>query len=235
MSPRLQGHGSNPPPYCLLTRVRPTMTSGSNLAGPCFSLACKLRMALTFLNGSGTSFFKKKTICDMWQFYETQVPVPTNTWMSQQVKLLCQFLSVYSQLLSHLLVEGKQKGFGLAQVLGLHWGALLESTPPWPPLAVFLATEWGFCGARSSSHKEVACPGDPTLGILDLETTPRVQVGLLLRFMLATMCTSSHEGQLFVMLWMEREAERAVGLGPLCMSCHVWMQNSEQSGKSFGH
>lgn len=78
------------------------------------------------------------------------------------------------------------------------------------------------------------------LGILlwaswTLETTPRVQVGLLLPFMLATMCTSSHEGQLFVMLWMEREGERAMGLGPLCMSCHVWMQNSEQSGKSFGH
>lgn len=37
-----------------------------------------------------------------------------------------------------------------------------------------------------------------------------------------------------VVLWMGREGERAVGMGPLCMSCHVWVQNSEQSGKSSG-
>lgn len=51
------------------------MASGSNLVGSCFSIVCKLRTALTFLNGSGTKLFQTKTvICDNSMKLKFQCP-----------------------------------------------------------------------------------------------------------------------------------------------------------------
>lgn len=101
-------------------------------------------------------------------------------------------------------------GFWTGTGSQMHWGALFWSTLLWPPLAVFLTREWGFCSTRNGTYMEPATPGDHTPCILDPGVHIQSPYSLFLRFTLATVCTSNHNGHLCAVSFGQEEKGRGL-------------------------